>query len=312
MTKPAGTPKKYHFLIWVIIVVSAIVASVFMSTKQRKTELEDIDQADTPAELPASEWKRALLETKTAIANKNLQMFAAGVAYFATLAFFPTLVAIVSFYGLFAAPTDVVHAAQASKQYLPPQVSELIIGQLLPLAHAAKTSLGAGIIATLIALWSASSGAQNLIKALNNSYDVTETRGFFKLRAISLGLVLGLIVLGLPVFGLLLLQHGWLSVVRWPLLALIAAVALAVIYRYAPDRRNPKWQIVSWGGGAATLIWLIATVLFFVYVQHFANFSRTYGIFAGLIILMTWLNLSALIILVGAEVNNRLERHVDV
>jgi membrane protein len=97
-------------------------------------------------------------------------------------------------------------------------------------------------------------------------------------------------------------------VLRWVLIVAIMAVALATFYRYGPDRKNAKWQWVSWGAAAAIIIWLIGTLLFFFYAQNFGSFGENYGVVAGLIILMTWFNLSAFIFLLGAQVNHGLER----
>jgi membrane protein len=94
-------------------------------------------------------------------------------------------------------------------------------------------------------------------------------------------------------------------------LILIVALFLAVFYRYGPNRETPYWQWVSWGSVLASVLWLGVTALFFVYARYFADFSDSYSVFAGIIVLMTWLNLTAFIVLLGAEVNNRLEKQTS-
>jgi membrane protein len=273
-----------------------------------------------PTDLPARTWRRALNETRKAIGDKDLSMLAAGVAFYGTLAFFPALAALVAIYALFVGPDQVIAAAGTAGHYVPAQMASLLSQQIAPLASRDQSNLWGALIAIAVALFSASGGMQNLIKALNRSYDVEETRSFVTLRAISLILVIGVILFALPIAVLLIVQPAWLQslglpgllangfgIGRWVLLTILISLALAVFFRYAPNRREPRWQIVSWGGVSATIIWLLGTVAFFLYVQYLANFSKTYGIFAGLVILMSWLYLSSLIILVGAEVNNRLE-----
>ena len=102
------------------------------------------------------------------------------------------------------------------------------------------------------------------------------------------------------------------SIARWFLLAIVMSVGLAVIYRYAPDRQKTRWQWVSWGAIIATLLWLVATAVLFIYIQNFANFSQSYSLFAGIIVLMMWLNYTGLIVLVGAEVNHQLEKRTVI
>lgn len=144
---------------------------------------------------------------------------------------------------------------------------------------------------------------------------------FIKVRLVSLGLtsliVVGmLVVLPLIVLGESLLRAwnipegfiGLFSVMRWVILAIVMSLGLSVVYRYAPDRPNVKWQWVSWGAIMATLLWLVATALFFVYVQYFASFNESYSLFAGIVVLMMWLNFSGLIVLVGAQINYQLEK----
>jgi membrane protein len=113
---------------------------------------------------------------------------------------------------------------------------------------------------------------------------------------------------GLGVPGYLVM---FLSIVRWLLLIGIIMLALAALYRYGPNRQNPKWQWVSWGAIAATMLWLLATIAFFVYARYFAHFSDSYSLFAGIIVMMTWFNLSALTFLIGAEVNHNLEKQTN-
>jgi membrane protein len=280
--------------------------------------------ADSPPQLSGSAWKRALKETKSALRNKSLPMLAAGVAFFTTLSFFPMLAAGVAIAALVIDQGQIAQIIASLDTYLPKDLASLISTQLETLSGKKAGNALVATFAILLSLYSASAATQNLIKATNHSYDVTESRSFVKMKLLSLALTVGGLVLGFTLIALLLVTTDFLRVIgmpetlattiiwlRWPLILAIITITLAAFYRYGPDRKDPKWQWVSWGAGAATLIWLIGTALFFLYAQNYGNFSESYGVFAGVIILMTWLNLSAFIFLLGAEVNHHLERQTD-
>jgi membrane protein len=170
-------------------------------------------------------------------------------------------------------------------------------------------------------LWSASGGVQGLVKGLNLVYDERETRGFLKLRGLSLLLTLGAIVVAVTAIALIAVFPGFVdslglgragelaaSIGRWVVLALLVLAALAVVYRYAPDRANPRWRWVSWGAVVALVLWLLATVGFSWSVDNFGKYNQTYGALAAVIILLLWLFLSAFVVLLGAEFDAETER----
>jgi membrane protein len=157
-----------------------------------------------------------------------------------------------------------------------------------------------------------------LITGVNMAYDETETRKFLKLRGLALLLTLGAMVLMGIALALIVafpaVADDWptalrwtASILRWVLLAALLILALAVLYRYAPDRDNPRWSWVSWGSAVATLLWILASVGFSIYVNSFGNYNKTYGALAGIIILLFWLYLTAFMVLVGAELNTEME-----
>ncbi|HEX8182693.1 MAG TPA: YihY/virulence factor BrkB family protein [Candidatus Saccharimonadales bacterium] len=285
----------------------------------------DGEDADSPADLSPSGWKDALRRTKVALKDKQLSTQAAGLAYYTTLTFFPALLGLATVYATFTSPQTLLDFIAGLQGIVPPAIYDVIDQQLSPLASAHKGSLGiAAIVSVLALLWTTSGGLQNLIKATNVAYGVKETRGLVKLRLTSIVLSLVLLLLGTAILVMLLLQgtaldklgaphmiatiFPWL---RWPILIVLISIMLSVIYRYAPNRQTPGWSWVSWGAAAATIIWLLGTALFFYYAQKFGNFNKSYGIFAGIIVLMTWFNLSSLIVLIGAQVNNKLEEVTD-
>jgi membrane protein len=283
------------------------------------------EDADSPADLSKTGWKIALLRTKQALKDKQLSTQAASLAYYTTLTFFPAMLGAATVGATFTSPKTMLSFINGLQGIVPPAIFDLIHQQLSPLTNAPKGSLGvAALVSILALLWTTSGGFQNLVKATNVAYDVRESRGMVKLRLLSIALSAVLLVLGSAILVLLLLQGTALTklgaphmlatifpFLRWPLLIILISITLSVIYRYAPDRKAPGWSWVSWGATAATIIWLIGTSAFFFYAQQFGNFNKTYGIFAGIIVLMTWFNLSSLIILVGAQVNKKLEEVTD-
>lgn len=279
------------------------------------------EPADSPADLSSKGWKAALQNTKAALKDKELSRAAAGLAYYATLSFFPVMLGSAALYASIESPQALRTAIDGLQGIVPSAIYSLIDTQLSPLAKASQGSTVAATIISVVALlWTLSGGLQNLVKTMNLAYDRQETRGFIKLRLVSMLLSVGLLLFAGLAMVLILLQgsalQSWgfphlLAVTfpyfRWLILLLLITAALAFVYRYAPNREDPHWQWVSWGAGAASAIWLAVTLLFFIYAQNFANFNKTYGIFAGLVVLMTWFNLSAFIVLLGAQVNKKLE-----
>lgn len=276
--------------------------------------------ADNPTELNWRDWRRALIETKNAIGNNNLGILAAGIAYFSTLSFFPMMVALVSITTLFIKPDQLQGLVEAANTYMPKDIASLVTTQLTNLVDKPNVSLLASVIAVLVALWGISGAVENMVKALNVSYELKETRNFIKMKLTSIALTFGAIVALGSTIILLGVSEPWLvslglplwlavsiGVVRWLVLVAVIMVSLAVLYRYGPNSPNPKWQWVSWGAVVATILWMLATVAFFVYARYFADFSDAYSLFAGIIVLMTWFNLSAMTFLIGAEVNHHLE-----
>jgi membrane protein len=270
--------------------------------------------------LSLRDWKRALKETKNALTTGNISLLAAGTAYFSTLAFFPLMAASVAIAGFVISPDQVHATAQNLESYLPADIASLVTTQLTNVAGKPASNIAIAIFAILLSLFSVSGAVQNLITATNISYDVPETRNFFKLKLRSLLFTLGTMLLGLVVIGILAMSEPNLRLIhvpevaavtisyaRWVLLALLVLTTLSVFYHYGPNRKEKAWHWLSWGAVIATILWLLGTMLFFIYAQYFANFSKSYSLFAGIIVLMTWFNLSGLIVLLGAQINHRME-----
>jgi membrane protein len=278
-------------------------------------------EADHPRQFPARGWRDILLRVKDETSKDNISMIAAGVAFYLMLAIFPMLAATVSIYGLVADPADVQRNFEAVAGVIPEEARSIMVDQLTAVSSASGGQLGFGVVLSIaLTLWSASRGVIAMITALNIAYDEEEKRSFIKLNAIALALTLALIVfmivtlavvVGLPVvIGYLNLGETveWtIRLARWPILAVAIILALAVLYRYAPDRDAPRWRWVSWGAVVATAIWLLGSVAFSVYVSNFADYNKTYGAMGAVIILLLWFNLSSYAVLLGAELNAEME-----
>ena len=279
-------------------------------------------EADSPTEIPAEGWKQILLRTKQQIKEDNIPLLAAGVAFYAFIALFPALIAAVTVYGLVSDPVQVEEQIGSFSEALPREAASLLTEQLTDIAGGSSSALGWGLLLSLGgALFAASGGMQNLVKAVNIAYDEEETRGFVKLRALALALTLGAIVFIVVAIGLVavlpvVLDAAGLGVVgriaaqvgRWLGLVVFVLVALGVIYRFAPDRDDPKLKWVGLGSAVATLLWILGSAAFSLYVSNFGKYGETYGALAGVVILLLWLWLTSLIILVGAEINSETEQ----
>jgi membrane protein len=279
-------------------------------------------EAERPSEIPPRGWFAVLKRVKAEVKEDNVTLLAAGVAFYAMLAIFPAIIAVVTVYGMVADPAQVQSQVGEFAKSLPSGADQLLTGQLKTVTEAGRQSLSIGLAVSLLAvLWTASSGVQGLVKGLNLVYDEKETRGFLKLRGLSLLLTLGAILMAVVAIALVAVfpavvddlklgQAGQLaaSIARWVVLALLVLSAVAVLYRYAPDRANPRWRWVSWGAVVALVLWLLGSIGFSWYVDNFGKYNQTYGTLAAVIILLLWLFLSAFAVLLGAEIDAEIER----
>ncbi|RBY82561.1 YihY/virulence factor BrkB family protein [Geodermatophilus sp. TF02-6] len=283
-------------------------------------------RADKPTRIPARGWKQILKRAWAENNADNMPIIGAGVAFWAFLAVFPALIAMISIYGLVSSPETVAAQVESLSQQLPDSAASLIGDQLGAIASRSGGALTFGLVISVLgALWSASGGVNNLITAVNLAYDEVETRNFIKRRALSLVLTLGAIVFVLVTFTLVAVVPNVLDalplgpfttvlaqVVRWVLLLAVFAGSLAVLYRIAPDRDAPRFRWVSLGAVVVTVVWAVVSVAFSFYVDNFGSYNETYGTIAGVIVLMLWLYLTCFLILFGAEINSEAEHQTAV
>ncbi len=290
-------------------------------SKNRKNEDSSGHSADRPSEIGRSGWVQIAKRGWTEAKVDQVPLLAAGLAYYGFLAIFPAMVATVSLYGLFADPSQIADQVSSAMAGLPEQARDLIVDQLRNLSSR-QTSLTIGaVVSILIALWSASGGVGQLLTAISTAYDEDEERSFLAKRGLALLVTLGAIVFMLIVFGLVAVLPAlvgqldlagplrWLlEIVRWILVAGFVTVALAVLYRIGPDRDAPKMRWVSVGAVVATVLWLVASIGFSVYVATFGNYAKTYGTVAGIVVMLLWLWITSYAVLLGAEINAESEQ----
>jgi membrane protein len=279
--------------------------------------------ATRPSDIPTKGWKDILCHVWENIAEHRVLAIAAGVTFYALLAIFPGIAALVSLYGLFADPATMGKHLADLGSFIPGGATDVIGEQVSRLASQGSGKLGLTFLVSLaISLWSANAGMKALFDALNIVYGEREKRSFFRLNLISLGFTLvAIVVLLLAIAAVVVVPvvlsyfeisgAGWLmSLVRWPLLAVAVALVLACLYRWGPSRTQAQWRWITWGSAFAALSWLATSMLFSWYVQNFGSYNKTYGSLGAVIGFMTWIWLSVIVKLLGAELDAEKEHRI--
>jgi membrane protein len=271
----------------------------------------------------SSQWRDVLARTWKEGSDDNVGFLAAGVAFYAFLAFVPLLASAVLLYGLIADPQTVAEHIGKVFASLPHDAAALVADQLKSLTATPKSSKGWGlVIALLLAVYSASKGASGIVTALNIAYEVNETRSFVRTTLLSLAMTAaGLLVVVLAAAAISLtatveslfpvasgVLHFLARLLSWAIAVALVSVGFALAYRYAPNRPDASWRWITPGSAVASLLWLLASLGFGLYVSHFGHYNATYGSLGGVIVFLTWLYLSAYILLMGGELNSELEK----
>ena len=267
-------------------------------------------------------WWTILTNFWARLDRDHVSIMAAGTAFYALLSIFPGMSALISIYGLVADPATIETQLNSLSGVLPQEALKLLSDQLHALVAAPRDKLGLGLLVSLlIALWSATSGTGSLMQALTVAYEERESRGILSFYGGAIALTIGVgvftllslfLIAGIPaVIGSLPLSElsrDRISLIRWPLLAILAVAALGVLYRYGPARRNPCWNCLSIGTIAAAVLWLVGSAGFSFYVARFSSYDKTYGSLGAVVILLMWFYVTAYIILAGAELNAEIEQ----
>ncbi len=279
--------------------------------------------AASPASIPTGRWLHIAKTVGGKINSNRVLAVAAGLTFYAILALFPAITALVSIYGLFANPSQIERNLSGLSGVVPDGAISVVGDQIKLISASGATALGWAFAVGLgIALWSANSGMKALFDALNVAYQAKETRSFIRLNAVALLFTLSGIVLALAVLlGIVILP--WASdtlsfgdpfiatVIRWlawPASVAAALLGLAVVYRYGPDVEKRAWKWVTPGSVFATFFLFAASAGFAYYASNFGNYNKAYGTLGAAIGFMTWLWISSIVVMVGAELNAAVEQ----
>jgi membrane protein len=268
------------------------------------------------------DWKQILWRLYQAMTDRRLLAVAAGIVFYGLLALFPAITAFVSLYGLFAKASTIGQHLSLAEGILPAGAFDIVqeqVGRILAKGQG-QLSL-AFVFGTALALWSANAGMKAMMDALNVIYGVSESRSIVRLNLLSLALTLGaivmllLIVAAVVVFPLLMALFGlgpwadslmpWL---RWPILLACVLSGISVLYRFGPSRHGARWRWITPGSLFATLAWLLGSALLSWYLANVANYDATYGSLGAAIGLMMWMWMSSVVVLIGAQINQVLDR----
>jgi membrane protein len=278
--------------------------------------------ATSPWQMPRSAWKDIVSRTWKRVWQDNVGLVSAGVAYYGFLAFVPLLGLIVLVYGLVADPQTVVDNVRTMAIILPPDVAGLVSDQLIAAVKATKETKGVGVIvALLVALYGGTNGAGAIVSALNIAYEEKEKRSLGRfyllasiitLSAVLLAVVALVATTMLAFLGTLVpgISTGLLHAGRiggYLILMLAAAAVAATLYRFAPSREHARWSWITPGSLFAAIAWLLLSLLFSFYVTTVTDYNTTYGSLGTVIVLLTWIYLSAYALVVGAELNSEIE-----
>jgi membrane protein len=277
-----------------------------------------------PVEWPAfSDWHQILVRTWKEAGDDNVGLLAAGVAFYAFLAFVPLLASVVLTYGLVAEPATVAEHIRTLARTLPRDAAAIIADQLQAITSDKDGARGIGLLlAIALSVYGASKGSGAVVTALNIAYEVKDMRGFLGRTAVTLLMTIAMVLSVLAAAGAIaalafiehLLPfsspaiHGALKLLFFAVTMGLVSAGIALVYRYAPNRPDAPWRWITPGSAAATLLWLLATMGFGLYVSNFGSYNATYGSLGGVVVFLTWLYLSAYILLMGGELNSELER----
>jgi membrane protein len=278
------------------------------------------DSANSPLRISRRGWIDVLGHTIREFTDDQILAIAAGGAFYTLLAVFPALAAFVSLYGLVADVDQARTQLTSLSNVLPGGAISVLSQQLTRLGSSGHGSLGlAFATGLLVSIVSANAGMKALIAGLNAAYNEPEKRNFLKLNAISLAftaasIVFCVIAIAAVVAAPQLLRRLGLgpiaaavTLLKWPLLLVVVTAVFSLLYRYGPSREHARWRWITPGGIAAAAGWLVMSLLFSWYVANFGHYDRTYGSLGAVIGFMTWIWLSLIVILFGAELNAELE-----
>lgn len=292
-----------------------------MSDSYQTTTNKHVKAADKPEQIPWKGWKQISKRVFKNLGVHHVRVISAGVAFFFFMSLFPILAGIVSIYGLLTDLSEIEEQISMMASILPAEARQILTEYLTNLVGKSDEKLGFSlIISSLVTLFLANRGTVALFEGINIVYNEPDKRNIFQKFGITLlftlggivAIIIGLILVAgipavvdnLPLTDFIQQLIEWL---RWPLIALGIIFILGLTYKTAPHRKSPRFSWVSWGAVVSTVLWLVGSILFSVYINNFTNFDNTYGSFAAIIILMLWFFLTSFVIMLGAVINAEME-----
>lgn len=278
-------------------------------------------EADAPAAMPPRAWKDILGRVFADIGRDRVMLIAAGVTFYLLLALVPALSAFVSIYGLFADQSSVLNHIDLLEGIVPAGGLEILREQLQRLVSEGNTALGWTLAISLaVALWSASAGIKAMFEAMNIAYEQEEDRGFLTISVLGLVFTLGMAVTAALALAAVIVMPAVVSIlplgpaVSWLvriltylLLVAVLVLGLAALYRWGPARAQARWRWITPGAALAVALMLLASLAFSFYVSNFGNYNATYGSLGALIGFLTWMWISIIVVIMGAEINAEIE-----
>jgi membrane protein len=283
-------------------------------------------RAETPTDLPKHAWWGALKRTFREFMDDNLPDWAAALTYYSVLSLFPAVLVLASLVGLVGDPDKL---ADNLRQFAPSQAQDTLVDVVKQLAGSAGIAGPLAILSLLSALWAASGYLGAFIRASNAIYDVEEGRPIWKTVPLRIALTLTMMIL-LTVAALGVILTGGIAdrvghalglgstgvavwdIVKWPVLALLVSLAIAILYWASPNVQQPGFRWITPGSLLAVLVWAAASAGFAIYVANFASYNKVYGSLAGVVVFLVWLWLSNLAIVFGAEFDAEIARGKEV
>ena len=289
--------------------------------EREEPRLEDPGPTDLSKRDYLAIVKRAFKEAN----DDHITSLAAALAYYAFLAIPATLLIAAGLFGLFAGPDAVTNVIDKLQGIIPSQASTLLEDSLNRLTQNQGTSITLIAVGGALALLTLSGAMQNVMWALNMAYDREETRGFVRRRIVAAAMAVFALMASALALGLLVLGphlSRWIGdavgdktvveivwwVAQWPILIGGLLLAFAIIYYLGPNIEHPRWQFLSLGSLFAVLVWLVASGAFAFYASRFGSYNKAWGSLAAVVVMLTWLWISSVALLLGAEINAEAER----
>ena len=293
----------------------------------REVTVPDVDDEQNPtklADLDRRSWKFIARKTFREFSADQCFDLAAGLTFYAVLALFPAMLAVVALLGLLGSDRQGTDALMGMVRDVAPGAADTMQSVLTQLTQSHATGF-ALVIGLAVALWSASGYIGAFGRALNRIYEIAEGRPFYKLRPAMLLITLvavvlaALVALALVVSGPVATAVGnalgigatavtiW-NIIKWPVILAVVVAVVAILYYATPNIKQPKFRWISIGAALAVLVWVVASVGFGFYVAHFGSYNKTYGSLAGVIVFLLWLWITNLALLFGAEADSEIER----